>query len=224
MLRSTLLLLFGFVSAVTVSAQGQTGVIKTNVLGYFAGQYQIAYEHVVTPSSTFQLSLGYLGGGGSGSSTINGVQNDYEVKRSGFIAIPEYRMYFGGDTPEGVFVSAFGRYRSASNDLTDSGEGITGTSQDLSRVRKTTTFGGGLTVGYQFVGDNGVTLDIFAGPQYKARSLETTYDNADLNALSTSDDHELVGDELFNQKYLDFKLAESEGIGVRFGFHLGYAF
>lgn len=193
-------------------------VIKTNVLGYFVGQYQLAYEYAISNNFSAQLSGGFL----TGNSSATG----YKSTRTGFILIPEARFYFGGSAPKRMYIAAFGRYRHASNKLTDENftPGGTGTQQNLSRKRKVNSVGGGLVLGYQVIVGQGFTFDIFAGPQYKSRSEHTVYDNDALNAPSTLSDYDNVGDELFNRKYLNFKIDDKAGMGLRFGFNFGYAF
>lgn len=218
-----LVLLIGL-GGFSLNAQEQTNVIKTNILGPIAGQYQLAYERALTSNFSAQLSAGYLGGKSNGSSLINGAEYSYDSQRTGFIVIPEVRWYPFGEAPRGLFLGGFGRFRQANNNLTDSGTGTTGIDQNLSRDRKVTTIGGGAVVGFQWISKGGFSLDLFIGSAYKSRSTDTTYELAALNEASDNKDYDSVGDELFNQKYLDFKLDDRAGWGVRFGFHLGYAF
>lgn len=193
-------------------------IIKTNVLGYFAGQYQLAYEHAINNNFSAQLSAGFLTGSGSATG--------YETNRTGFILIPEVRYYFGGNAPERLYVGAFARYRHASNKLTDENftNGGTGTNQDLSRKRKVNSVGGGMILGYQVIAGRGFTFDIFAGPQYKSRSQNTVYNTDALNEAATSSGYDNMGDELFSSKFIDFKIDDKAGMGLRFGFNFGYAF
>lgn len=204
------------------SGSGLQHVLKTNVLGYLAGQYQLAYEHVINPNFSAQLSAGFITGSGNG--TIG--SNSYDTKRNGFIIIPEGRYYFAGEAPERMYIGAFLRYRYANNDLTDKSwtSGGSGTNQDLSRERKVNSIGGGLILGYQVITSGGFTFDIYAGPQYKSRGTTITYDNDALNQASTNGEYDTVGDELFDSKYLDFKIPNSSNMGLRFGFNIGYAF
>lgn len=215
-----------FICFTTVNVQAQSHVLKTNLLGPLAGQYQLVYEHSLSTHFSAQLSAGYLAGQSEGSSIINGDSYSYDSKRSGFIIIPEVRWYPAGNGPEGLFVGAFGRMRQANNDLSDNSQSTatTGVGQNLSRENKVSSIGGGAVLGFQWISKGGVSFDIFAGPSYKSRSTETTYDTASLNESATNTDYDNLGDELFNQKFLDFKLQDSDGWGLRFGFHLGYAF
>lgn len=205
-------------------AQEEKNVIKANVISPLFGQYQLAYERVLIPELSVQLSAGILSGKNEGNTLISGTEYSYENKRSGFIAIPEVRYYPWGRAPKNFFISGFGRLHMANNKLTDQGSGTTGIEQSLSRERVVTTIGGGSALGFQWISSGGFSFDIFAGAHYKSRSVKTTYETAALNNASTNSDFDSVGDELFNQKYINFSLDDKSGWRLRFGFHFGYAF
>ena len=197
-------------------------VLKTNVLGYLAGQYQISYEKPLNEHFSVQLSAGFLTGNNSGSLGVR----SYKGHRIGLILIPEARYYFKGNAPKGFYLGAFARYRSASNILDDQSftAGGTGIDQDLSRVRRATSIGGGVLIGYQLITKGGFTFDIFAGPQYKSRSTKITYDNDALNVPSTVAGYDSKGDELFSSKFGSIDYNDKAGMGLRFGFNIGFAF
>ncbi len=226
--KISLLLMFLCLSAFSSQAQNKgegsefTNVLKTNVLGYLAGQYQLAYERVINPHFSAQLSAGFLTGNSDGTLGTN----SYDSKRTGYIIIPEARYYFGGRAPKRFYVGAFARYRHANNDLTDKTwtSGGTGTNQDLSRERKVNSIGGGLVAGYQVITRGGFTFDVFAGPQYKSRTTTITYDNAALNQAANNSSYDSLGDELFDSKFVNFDLDDSANFGLRFGFNIGFAF
>ena len=226
--KISFILMFLCLSALTSTAQRNnegsefTNVLKTNVLGYFVGQYQLAYERALSPNFSAQLSAGFLTGKSNGS--LGG--NSYNSKRTGFIVIPEARYYFSGHAPKRMYIGAFLRYRSADNELTDNSwtTGGTGTNQDLSRERKVSSIGGGLILGYQVITRGGFTFDVFAGPQYKDRSTKITYNTSALNDASTNSEYDSKGDALFDSKFLNFKIADNANFGLRFGFNVGYAF
>lgn len=202
-----------------------SGIVKTNPLGVFAGQYQFAYEHKLTDHITAQLSIGYIGGGDeSGSAFINDKSYSYNVKSTGFIAIPEVRYYFKEAAPEGLYMAALGRFRYKEKNLKDNSNGDEGIDQDLSRTKTIKAFGGGAVIGYQWIMNSGFVLDIFSGLTFKDRSTTYTYDNNALNAKDPDPNYDSVGDRLFNEKYIDFKTEDSKGGAFRFGVNIGYKF
>lgn len=202
-----------------------SGIVKTNPLGVFAGQYQFAYEHTLTSHVTLQLSLGYIGGGNeSGSASINGASYSYNVESSGFIAIPEIRYYFKDSAPKGLYMAALARYRYKQKDLTDHSNGTEGIDQDLSRTKTIKAIGGGAVIGYQWVMNNGFVLDIFSGLTFKDRSTTYDYDNDALNAADPDPNYDTIGDRLFSEKYIDFKSDDKKGSAFRFGVNIGYKF
>ena len=175
-----------------------SGLVKTNPLGVFAGQYQFAYEHTLSKHVTLQLSLGYIGGSDeTGSATVNSKSYSYTVESSGFITIPEIRYYFKDSAPEGWYIAALARYRYKQKDLKDSSNGSQGIDQDLSRTKTIKAIGGGAVIGYQWVMNNGFVLDIFSGLTFKDRSTTYKYDNNALNANDPDPAFNSVGDRLF---------------------------
>jgi len=196
------ILLAGF--SQNVSAQVKDHAVKFNAFGAIIGQYQLAYEHPLNDKSSVQLSVGYFS---STSSQTLGTDK-YESKTGGFLIIPEYRYYFN-ESMKGLYGAAFFRLRTSSNTLTDQSIPI-GT--DVSRKETGLTIGGGAVLGYQFLVADALVIDLFVGPQYKSRSSSITYDKAG------------VTDTDFQSKFLDFKIDDASGAGLRFGLNLGYAF
>jgi hypothetical protein len=207
-LLSTALVALVALFSFNASAQNKKNVVKANLFGVFAGQYQLSYERTLNPKSSFQLSAGLISR--SGSQTFG--TNAYESKTSGFIVIPEYRYYLASadkGSPKGFYLAPFARILMRSTNLTDNSLEKT---PDVSRKEKVSAMGGGLVLGYQALIGNLVSLDISAGPQYKSRSSKTTY-----NQTGVTDDD-------FDSKFIDFKIQDKSGIGARFAVSLGVAF
>ena len=158
------------------TAQQITQNIKTNPLGFFASQYQLAYEYGLNDNLSVQLSAGLMGGSGT-TSPLNDPLSSSTVgtSRSGFIVIPEVRYYPGGSACEGFYLALAGRYRTAETEDDDGN----------SRLDRTAA-GGALVLGYQKVGDGGYTVDFFIGPQIK--NTESDGD-LDLSGLFNNDDN-----------------------------------
>ena len=120
MKRIALLALVAF--GLQVQAQDMSGIIKTNPLGWLAGQYQFGYEHFLSEKASVQL----LPGGIYGSITLfpnDSTSNLTSVGagRAGVIVVPEFRYYFAGDAPDGMYIAPFGRYRSVTTTLNNDG-------------------------------------------------------------------------------------------------------
>jgi hypothetical protein len=205
--------------AATLGAYAQPnqykGVVKTNPLGYFTGQFMFGYEHMLNERMSVQLMPGLV----SQSSSQTLLETSYEQKKSGFIVIPEFRYYLKPDNlgaPEGLYVAGLARVLSLTYDLTDTSP-ANGLYADVSRTDKRTVVGGGAVIGYAFFMDNGLSAELFVGPQFKSVSFERTYDNFG-NAEA--------GDAEFESKFVDVSLAglENSGAGVRFGINVGFGF
>ena len=77
--------------------------------------------------------------------------------RVGVIVVPEFRYYFDGDAPDGMYIAPFGRYCSVTTTLNNDG--------NSSQTR--TAIGGGFVLGYQYSLANGLTGEVFLGPQFQ---------------------------------------------------------
>jgi len=210
-------LLTAALAAVTFGAQAQQykGVVKTNPLGYFTGQFMFGYEHMLNDRMSVQLMPGLV----SQSSSQTLFETSYEQQKSGFIVIPEFRYYLKPDNlgaPEGLYVAGLARVMSLTYDLTDTSP-ANGLYADVSRTDKRTVIGGGAVIGYAFFMDNGLSAELFVGPQFKSVSFDRTYDN-----FTNSE----AGDAEFDSKFVDVSLAglENSGAGVRFGINVGFGF
>ena len=140
----------------TVSAQENTQVIKTNPIGWFGSQYQLGYEMAINDNISASVSAGFIGGAGEY------VTDDLETRdytRSGFIAIPEVRYYTGGNACEGFYIGLGGRLRSATS--------VDGENDDVLVLERTAN-GAHLVLGFQQTRGDGFMVDYFIGPQYKA--------------------------------------------------------
>ena len=159
--------------SLTMSAQQITQAVKANPIGFFAGQYQLGYEHGVTDFISAQMSAGLIASSGE----ANQLGNPLEIvstTRSGFIVVPEIRVYPGGSACEGFYASLVGRYRTAET-VDDEGN------MRLNR----SALGGAFVLGYQRVND-GYTVDFFIGPQVKKVEAEG---DLDVSGFFNNDDN-----------------------------------
>ena len=160
--------------SLTMSAQQNTQAVKTNPLGFFAGQYQVAYERALNDNFSVQLSAGFIGGTSEGTLVVDSLEITTETyNKTGFIAIPEVRWYPGGSACEGFYIAALGRFRSATT---------VNESDDV--ILERTANGAAVVLGYQRATD-GYMVDFFVGPQYKAVTSAGTLEEA--SSFFTSD-------------------------------------
>ena len=160
--------------SLTLSAQQNTQAVKTNPLGFFAGQYQVAYERALNDNFSVQLSAGFIGGTSEGTLVGDSLEITTETyNKTGFIAIPEVRWYPGGSACEGFYIAALGRFRSATT---------VNESDDV--ILERTANGAAVVLGYQRATD-GYMVDFFVGPQYKAVTSAGTLEEA--SSFFTSD-------------------------------------
>ncbi len=173
-------------------AQERANNLKINLLSPFARSFSIFYERAITNDKSAQLGFFYT-----------------DIKLSslninGFGLTPEFRFYLANSkenstkqAPEGFYLAPFVRFQrfTISDDEIDAQTG-------LPSKAKLTTLGAGLCVGYQFLSQKGITLDLFVGPSYNAGTIKAEV--GDIGTLPFS--------------------AGFSGPGLRFGVCLGYAF
>lgn len=96
-------------------------VIKWNIRGVFAGQYQLVYERVLNEQMSVQLSAGYIIRPSSQSIESGSTKRSYKAKTTGFIIIPEFRYYIISKypVPKGFYIAPFARIRAVTQVLND---------------------------------------------------------------------------------------------------------
>ena len=188
-----ILILIAISASLTAFAQDGSGVIKTNPMGWFAGQYQFGYEHFLSENASVQLMPGGIFGSVSlTSSTLDSTLafESVTATRGGFIVIPEFRYYLGGEAPDGLYVSGFGRFRSVKTTLDN----------DASSSQTRSAIGAGFVLGYQYMLANGFCEEIFLGPQFKSTTTTSTGEYDDYG----------------------FAIDDDSDTGIRFGITIGF--
>lgn len=190
-------------------------VVKGNSFGVVAGQFQFAFENAITPKSSVQLSLGYIYKNFPFSSSSTYGTKSFNRKTTGFIIIPEYRMYLTAKSltsPKGLYFAPFLRLRMEAQDLDDTSTDTLYYNKNVSYLDMTTTFGGGILLGFNIIISNLINIDMFIGPQYKSKSTIRNYD------------YPQVTDADYSNKFTEVKPMEKAGFGVRSGIIFGIVF
>lgn len=141
----TLFSVFFAVCFMTVS-YGQNQIIKMNPLGFAFGFFNLRYEKAINDKTSFQV------GGNFYSRKFD------DVKTTGFGFDTEYRFYITNKkktVPEGFYIGPTIGFDFNKTEDTDTSEGA-----------NFSLFGIGATIGYQWIWDSGMTLELGAGPQY----------------------------------------------------------
>ena len=193
MKRTFLLMAVLAMGAFSLQAQEQegTGVIKSNPFGWFAGQFQFGYEHFLSEKLSVQVMPGVIF---SNTTVTQGaslfVLESFDATRLGFIVVPEVRYYLGDVAPDGLYIAPFGRLRTVKTTV----------DQDDASTRTRTSIGGGFVLGYQYQLANGLTGEVFLGPQFKSSTTEYTGNF---------------------ESYEDLNLDDTDDTGIRFGLTIG---
>lgn len=158
-------------------------VVKVNYLSVALSTINVAYETPISDKSTVQLQGYYWLGGSLG-----------DVDYSGYGITPEWRFYPGGEAPQGFFLAPYLRYQNWSIKSTVEGE-----TYDQAEATST-SIGGGVVLGGQWIFGDLITLDVWGGPGYN--SYDISYDVGEEGDISP----------------------RGEGFTVRFGSTVGIKF
>ena len=169
-----LLAIPSFAEEPTVSEE--KNVVKINTLSLIVGTGSIFYERKVADNLSAQLGVAYLN---------YGIQ---DTRFTGLIATPEVRLYPKKNAIDGFYLAPYVRYHNFSLKVEE---------------EKATylNFGGGISIGRQWITDSGFTMDLFFGGHYGAGKIILEADSED--PFST---------DLF------------DGFSTRMGFSIGFAF
>lgn len=151
-----------------VQAQDMRGWVKTNPFGLFAGQFQCGYERAVSGQMTVQLTGGVVRSNLEFETdeleTLLGIGTSLQaVDWSGFLIMPEVRLYLSEERGKGFYLGAFARARCIQRTMTT----------NFVSVQHRTAVGAGVVLGGQFNISKSVRGDLFIGPQIK--STTTVY-------------------------------------------------
>jgi hypothetical protein len=204
------------VAVFSAASLAQKNVVKLNLFGLFASSYTLAYERVLNDKMAVQLSVGYRSY--NFAEVTIGTWNTKDTY-AGPTIVGEFRYYVTNaskDVPRGFYVAPFVRYSSYTEKVESSDSSDpTNNSYNYTTKWTTSSIAGGAMLGYQWLVADRVSLDVFAGPQYKSRKVgDVTTTWAD-GTTTTYDGSNYV---FANTKGL------TSGAGVRVGFNIGFAF
>ena len=131
--------------------------------------YTLAYERILDPESSVQLSLGYRH-----YNLTPFFKQDTSDYYSGFTVTAEYRKYLRSlkrTAPKGLYFAPFVRY---GNYREKYGFDL---QPYYNFTYKITSWSGGLMIGYQLLIAKLISVDFFLGGQYKTRTLKAVFAN-----------------------------------------------
>ena len=142
----------------SLSVQAQKkNAIKTNLFSPIIRTGHILYERVINDDMSFQLGFFYTGY----------TDRDTDASLKGWGITPEFRYYLSeSSAPAGFYLAPSLRYMSLTAE-----EPIYDDSATL------TSFGIAINLGGQWLFKDVIILDVFVGPSYNFRNLESTVDD-----------------------------------------------
>lgn len=143
MKKTTLTFAIMFIIAFSATAQADLpNIFKINPISLAFGNFNLSYQRALSDASAIQIGANYwyriLGQEVSGV----GVRGGYQF----------FLTNKAKPSPEGFYIGPQVAYNSLKDKESD---------------EKVTAFGIGLMLGYQWVWDSGITLDLGAGPMYQ---------------------------------------------------------
>lgn len=216
---SILLSLLSFESKAQYTSQN---VLKANVLGVAVGGFSVAYERAFMGNKSVILTGRFMfyDFKDTKTFTFNGlgaVDVDYEVDMQLIGMLPEVRFYvhsfFKKEAPEGFYLAPYGGFtRSKFNVKSLTDDFMIGGGANVSFAE----LGG--VLGYQFLIDDHITIDLFSGLGFTTFTLESVK----VEVISTTS-NEKINDFVRFDKRLPLG-ATLTGVLPRFGGSIGIAF
>jgi hypothetical protein len=151
-------------------------VIKVNTLALIVATPSIFYERKLSDNLSGQLGVAYL------NYTLN------STKFSGLILTPELRFYVKKNAIDGFYLAPYFRYQNFKLEV-DNGKATY------------TNYGGGVSLGRQWIFKKGFTMDLFVGGHYGSGTVKVETGTVD-----------------------QFNTNSFNGFRTRVGFALGFAF
>lgn len=155
----------------------EKNVVKINTLSLIVGTGSLFYERKINDFTSGQLGVAYLN------------YKFDEARFTGLILTPEIRFYLTKNAIDGFYVGPYFRYQNFQLENTDT-----------QATAAYNNYGGGLSIGRQWITDSGFTMDLFFGGHYGSGKL--------------SSDNETES----------WESPPFEGFRTRFGFAIGFAF
>ncbi len=202
-------LLLGMHLQVGAQVRGASTVVKVNPLSLFVATLNVKVERRLT--SRFSAQLGLHIGGPRLKYKADSLPHGIQYFMAGIT--PEFRYYIAFNrvpNPKGMYIGSFCKYLYARERYAsflqdpDAPSPVTGVA-----VLKQNVIALGFLVGYQWIFKQGISLDLYIGPQYSTSFTRRSV------ICSVCDG---------NERPIGHPGLRFDGIGPRAGLTLGYAF
>lgn len=208
-------------------------LMKLNLSDWYFARYELAYEHVLNGSTSFQLAFAGIAAEEDfrrySYNNFTGMEawNDVEINHGGWRFSPEIRRYawvYGG-MPEGIFVSIQGRFEQWNLELDEDIDDFSGIpegqfQQELDGNFSQFHWGGGVMVGYQWYSDNGISLEVYTGPMFRSYSRKWSHQGP-LTDNEQESAEDAIEERVFPNSRWSQYLQSDSGPGWRFGLTVG---
>lgn len=149
----------------------QGSVLKAEVLGPTQGQFLLAFERGLDGPASIQIGAGLISQYKEGVFADGGSVQQYTSKTTGFVFMPELRVYLLGDAPRGLYINGYGRIQRNFQEMQD----LSSEPFNSSFEQSSTVLGGGVGGGYQLILGDVFSIDFNIGPQFKDYTIQRVY-------------------------------------------------
>lgn len=215
-MKAPLVIIFAFVAFSSTSVAQEISqpqqVFKISLSDFALGQYSLEYERVAGEDWSAGVSISgidfetsaesyYLGHFYDAMGEWHSVYSKIDASVSGFEACLNLRKYgvIKGDMPEGFYAGVFLQLRHVKSDLAEEFSAPEAYSiwygqaypHSIDHQAEFNSLGIGVQLGYQWMADNGLSLDVFAGPMFRRANRTLAFDELPVSeeaALDAVDD------------------------------------
>jgi hypothetical protein len=190
-----------FTLNLTLVAQEQTGglnILKINVTDFAVGQYTLGYERLLSSDCSVNATISGVGYGHvlrinsmgayyDESGEWFNVMNKMEVEVEGVSASIGLRKYSSEIEmkSKGFFGGVVVQWRRCKSELDEDFDDFEPFSeiyglrytQNISHTATIQSFGAGVELGYHWFAENGLTLDVYAGPIFRTMRREVVFES-----------------------------------------------
>lgn len=243
-------------SLIFSSIKAQDNNIKLNLMSIPLGIIHPQYERVLTPRLSIQLGLGvspnkkvpqfskdllqdFVQGQSDDDNSEESIISLFnDLRYNTLLLTPEVRYYLSGKkgAPKGIYLGAFLRYsRHSGTSIYPHNRDSSGEIVDFDGIIKSTSFGGGINLGVQWIVKEKLSIDwTFIGLGLNKSTIDLLIESEnmtpdDISEIKGEINDTYTGGDIFNVKVSsgnDSVRAVYTGLLpiLRFGLSLGYAF
>jgi len=183
-------------------------VIKISLTDFAIGQYTLGYERMMGNDWSVNATVSGVGYAVNSRSFSMGsyynewgewfnIESEMEAQVEGFgtsIGLRKYSVHEGLEL-HGLYGGVFAQWRNCKTDFIEDFENFEAFSEfysleyphNLNHTSTMNSLGVGVELGYHWLSDNGLSLDVFAGPMFRSFKRENTFESLPMSEANAED-------------------------------------